>query len=74
MSKDITVDAAKFDAVLKRMLDSKPLSKAEISARIKAEKDRRSPIRKPDANQSHKGSRTNRKAVRDSVQKNGQVG
>ena len=69
MAKDITVDAAKFDAVLKRMLESKPLSKAEISARIKAEKDRRSPIREPDANLSHKGSRTNRKPAQEPVQK-----
>ena len=32
----IKVDAAKFDRILKRMLDSPPLSKGEISARIKA--------------------------------------
>jgi hypothetical protein len=37
MPDDLTVDAAKFDRILARMLDSKPLSKAEISARIKAE-------------------------------------
>ena len=39
MSEDIKVDAAKFDRVLSRMLAAKPLSKAEISARIKAERD-----------------------------------
>jgi len=38
MNKDITVNADKFDAVLKRMMDAKPLTKAEISAKIKAEK------------------------------------
>jgi hypothetical protein len=36
--KDITVDAAKFDRILGRMLNLKPLTKAEISARIKAER------------------------------------
>jgi hypothetical protein len=39
MSKDIKVDADKFDAVLRRLLNSKPTSKAEISAKIKAEKE-----------------------------------
>jgi hypothetical protein len=39
MSKDITVDQDKFDAVLRRLLNSKPTSKAEISAKIKAEKE-----------------------------------
>jgi hypothetical protein len=37
--EDITVDADKFDAVLKRMMSTKPISKAEISARIKAERE-----------------------------------
>jgi hypothetical protein len=36
--KDITVDADKFDRILGRMLNLKPLTKAEISARIKAER------------------------------------
>jgi hypothetical protein len=35
---DITVDADKFDAILRRLIDSKPTSKAEISAKIKAER------------------------------------
>jgi hypothetical protein len=38
MADDTTVDAHKFDAVLRRMLEMKPISKAEISAKIKAEK------------------------------------
>jgi hypothetical protein len=38
MTEDTTADQTKFDAILKRMLNSKPLSKAEISARIKAER------------------------------------
>ncbi|WP_353072606.1 hypothetical protein [Tunturiibacter gelidiferens] len=36
--KDITVNKDKFDAVLRRMLEMKPISKAEISAKIKSEK------------------------------------
>jgi hypothetical protein len=32
------VDKAKFDAVLRRMLEANPLSKAEISAKIKKER------------------------------------
>jgi hypothetical protein len=36
--KDITVDADKFDRILGRMLNLKPLTKAEISARIKTER------------------------------------
>lgn len=35
---DDSVDQDKFDAVLRRMLTLKPISKAEISARIKAER------------------------------------
>jgi DNA invertase Pin-like site-specific DNA recombinase len=38
MPEDIQVDQDKFDAVLKRMLNMKPISKEEISARIKAER------------------------------------
>jgi hypothetical protein len=41
MSDEIKVGAAKFDRILKRMLDSPPLSKAEISARIKADREAR---------------------------------
>lgn len=33
---DITVDGDKFDAVLRRLIHSKPISKEEISAKIKA--------------------------------------
>jgi hypothetical protein len=43
---DITVDEAKFNAVLKRMLNAKPISKAEISARIKAERDAKKAAKK----------------------------
>jgi len=37
--KDITADQDKFDAVLRRLLNSKPISKAEISTKIKAERE-----------------------------------
>jgi hypothetical protein len=36
---DITVDGDKFDAVLRRLINSKPISKAEISAKIKTERE-----------------------------------
>lgn len=39
MSDEIKVNSAKFDKMLGRMLRAKPLSKAEISARIKAERE-----------------------------------
>ncbi len=39
MPEDIKVDKDKFDRILKRMVDAKPLTKAEISARIKADRD-----------------------------------
>jgi hypothetical protein len=38
VSKDITVDADKFDAVLRRMLAMKPMTAKELSAKLKAEK------------------------------------
>ena len=38
---DITVDEDKFDAVLRRLINSKPISKEEISAKIKAEREAR---------------------------------
>ncbi len=41
--KDITTDADKFDEVLRRLLNSKPTSKEEISAKIKAQKEARRP-------------------------------
>lgn len=36
--KDITVDADKFDAVLRRMVNMKPMSVKELSAKLKAKK------------------------------------
>jgi hypothetical protein len=39
MPDEIKVNAAKFDRILGRMLDAKPLSKAEISARVKTERE-----------------------------------
>ena len=39
MPDEIKVDASKFDKILGRMLTAKPLSKEEISTRIKAERD-----------------------------------
>jgi hypothetical protein len=43
MTDDITVDADKFDEVLRRLLNSKPTSKESISAKIKAQKELRRP-------------------------------
>lgn len=39
MPDEIKVDADKFDRILGRMMASKPLSKAEISTRVKAYRD-----------------------------------
>lgn len=39
MPDEIKVNAVKFDRILGRMLDAKPLSKAKISERIKAKRD-----------------------------------
>lgn len=39
MPDEIKISAAKFDRILGRMLDAKPLSKAEISARVKADRE-----------------------------------
>lgn len=36
--KDITVDADKFDAVLRRMVNMKPMTVKELSAKLKTEK------------------------------------
>lgn len=36
--KDITVDADKFQAVLRRMTQMKPMTVKELSAKLKAEK------------------------------------
>jgi hypothetical protein len=43
MPDEIKVDADKFDKVLAKMLAAKPLTKAEISARIKAEREAKKP-------------------------------
>jgi hypothetical protein len=45
MPDEIKIDAAKFNRILKRMLDAKPLSKAEISERIKAKREAGKAIR-----------------------------
>lgn len=37
--KDITADADKFDAILRRLINTKPMTKAEISAKLKAERE-----------------------------------
>jgi len=55
MPDEIKVDAAKFDRILKCIVDSKPLSKAEISARIKVERDAK-------REQIHKQYKNRRKA------------
>jgi hypothetical protein len=39
MPNDVTVDAEKFDRILTRILAAKPISKPEISARIRAERE-----------------------------------
>lgn len=39
MSKDITFDKDKFDAVLKRMIEAKPLPYKELVSRPKLKKD-----------------------------------
>lgn len=43
MPEDIKVNAEKFDRILGKMLIAKPLTKAEISARIKAEREAKKP-------------------------------
>ncbi|MBB5342847.1 hypothetical protein HDF10_000797 [Edaphobacter lichenicola] len=45
---DIKVDADKFDSVLRRMLAINPLSKAEISAKIKKERAAKKAVQKMD--------------------------
>jgi hypothetical protein len=53
--KDITADADKFDEVLRRLLNSKPTSKAEISAKIQAQKElRRAPVQQMDKIKKYK--------------------
>jgi hypothetical protein len=41
MSEQKPTEEEKFDAILRRMLATKPLTKAEISARIKADREER---------------------------------
>lgn len=41
MPDEIKVDADEFDKILGRMLTAKPLSKEEISNRVKTERDAR---------------------------------
>lgn len=45
--KDIKADEDKFDAVLRRMTQMKPMSAKELSAKLKAEKKAKS-VRKMD--------------------------
>lgn len=45
MADEIKVDVTKFDWILGRMLDAKPLSKNEISERIKAKREEGKEIR-----------------------------
>jgi len=42
MADDIQVDQDKFDAVLKRMAEMKPMTAKEVSTKIKAEKTAKS--------------------------------
>jgi response regulator RpfG family c-di-GMP phosphodiesterase len=49
--KDITVDADKFDAVLRRMVNMKPMTVKELSAKLKAEREAKKapkPVQKMD--------------------------
>jgi hypothetical protein len=48
MPKDITVDKDKFDAVLRRMTQMKPMSVKELSAKLKAEKAAKKSVQKMD--------------------------
>jgi hypothetical protein len=57
MPDEIKVDGDKFNRILGRMLSVKPLSKAEISARIKAERE----AKKVSAFEKHKKLRNSKK-------------
>jgi hypothetical protein len=57
MPDDLKVDADKFDRILKRMLNAKPLTKAEISARVKAEREAKK--RKKSSKSSASGNSAN---------------
>jgi len=52
MADDIQVDQDKFDAVLKRMAEMKPMTAKEVSAKIKAEKASKA-IQKMDKQEPH---------------------
>ena len=57
MPDEIKVDAAKFDRILARMLDAKPLPKAEISERLKAKREAGKEIRERMREKSKKASK-----------------
>ena len=46
--KDIKADADKFDAVLRRMTQMKPMTVKELSAKLKAEKAAKKSVQKMD--------------------------
>jgi hypothetical protein len=54
---DLTVDAEKFDRILARMVASKPLSKAEISARIMRERNAKYAAKMREKNKQYKTSK-----------------
>lgn len=60
MPDDINVNAEKFDRILGRMVAAKPLTKAEISARIKAEREAKKAL----AFERYKGLRKARKSTK----------
>ena len=57
MADRIKVDAAKFDRILARMLDAKPLSKAEISAKILRERNAKAGEKLQEKNERYKNSK-----------------
>jgi len=46
--KNLTADQAKFDAVLRRMTQMKPMTAKELSAKLKAEKKAKKSVQKMD--------------------------
>jgi hypothetical protein len=57
MSKDITVDADTFDAVLRRMTQMKPMTVKELSAKLNAEKKAKKPVQKMDKSRKNPPTR-----------------
>lgn len=57
MPDEIKVDAVKFDRILGRMLGSKPLSKAGISAKIKRERNAKAGARLQEKNRQYKSKK-----------------